>query len=114
MYLVARNSKQNNYRNPNMQKILINKCDWIYGNRFKSHIVSYKIIDFKHYNQPKIVSTLTKLTQNIDHFTVFESFPSVSCCSQKFLPNKIGKIGWLDMRGSIRDVYIGWVAGKTL
>jgi len=24
------------------------------------------------------------------------------------------KIGWLDMRGSIRDVFIGWVAGGGL
>ena len=31
----------------------------------------------------------TKLSQEIDHFTVFESFPSTSCCSQKLLPNKI-------------------------
>jgi len=57
------------------------------------------------------VSTRTKLTQKVDHFTVFESFPSTSCCSQKFPPNKIEKIGWLDVRGSIKDVYIGWVGG---
>ena len=69
----------------------------------------------KHYNQSKIVSTRTKLTQKVDHFTVFESFPSTSCCSHKFLPNKIKKkIGWLDMPGSIRDVYIGWVVGDVL
>jgi len=35
----------------------------------------------------------TKLTQKVDHFTVFESFPSTSCCSQKFLPNEIEKFG---------------------
>ena len=52
-----------------------------------------------------------KLTQKVDHFIVFESFPSTSYCSQKFLPNKIEKIGWLDVRDSIRDVYIGWVVG---
>jgi len=52
-----------------------------------------------------------KFTQKVDHFTVFESFPSTSGCSHKFLPNKIAKIGWLDMRGSIRDVFIGWVVG---
>ena len=46
----------------------------------------------------------TKLTQKVDHFTMFESFPS---CSQKFPPN----FGWLDMRGSIRDDFIGWVVG---
>ena len=23
------------------------KCDWIYGNRSKSHVESYEIIDFK-------------------------------------------------------------------
>ena len=33
-----------------------------------------------------------KLTQKVDHFTVFESFPSTSCCSQKFPPNKIEKL----------------------
>ena len=50
-----------------------------------------------------------KLTQKVDHFTVFESLLSTSCCSQKILPDK--KIGWLDMRGSIRDVFLGWVVG---
>ena len=25
-------------------------CDWIYGNRSKSHIGSYEIIDFKDFN----------------------------------------------------------------
>jgi len=54
---------------------------------------------------------LTKLTQKVNHFTVFESFPSTSCCSQKFLPNKIKKLGWLDVQGSIRNAYIGWVVG---
>ena len=73
-------------------------CDWIYGNRSKSHIGSYEIIDFKnfkHYNQPRIVSTQMKLTQKVDHFTVFKSFPSTFCCSQKFLPNNLEKLaGW--------------------
>ena len=55
-----------------------------------------------------------KLTQKIDCFTVLESFPCTSCCSQKFLPNKIEKFGWLDVRGSIRDVYIGWVVRDGL
>jgi len=55
-----------------------------------------------------------KLTQKVDHFTVFNSFPSTSCCSQKFPPNNFLKIGWLDVRGSIRDVFIGWVAGDGL
>ena len=49
-----------------------------------------------------------KLTQKVDHFTVFKSLPSTSCCSQKFLPNNLEKIDWLDMRGNIRDVFIGW------
>ena len=52
-----------------------------------------------------------KLTQKVDHFTVFKSFPITSCCSQKFLPNSLEKIGWLDVRGSIRDVFSsggGW------
>ena len=38
----------------------------------------------------------TKLTQKVDHFTVFKSSPRTSCCSQKFLPNKIEKLaGWM-------------------
>ena len=49
----------------------------------------------KHYNQPRIVSMQMKLTQKVDHFIVFESFPSTSCCSQKFLPNKIEKLAGL-------------------
>jgi len=37
----------------------------------------------------------TKHTQKVDHFTVFESFPSTSCCSQKFMPKKIENLaGW--------------------
>ena len=55
-----------------------------------------------------------KLTQKVDHFTVFKSFPSTSCCSQKFLPNNLENNGWLDMRGSIRDAFIGWVVGDGL
>ena len=72
--------------------------DQIYGNRSKSHIGSYKIIDLKiskHYNQPKIVSTRMKLAQKVDYFTVFKSFLSISCCSQKFPPNNLEKsLGW--------------------
>ena len=68
----------------------------------------------KHHNQPRIVSTWKKLTQKADHFTVFESFPNTSCRSQKFPLNKIEKFGWLDMWGSIRDVYIGFVVGDGL
>ena len=56
----------------------------------------------------------TKLTQKVDHFTVFESFPGTSCCSHKFPPNKIEKVGWLDVRGNVRDAYIGWVVGDGL
>ena len=53
-----------------------------------------------------------KLTQKLDHFTVFKSFPSTSCYSQKFPPNNLEKkIGWLDVRCSIRDVFIGWGRG---
>ena len=55
-----------------------------------------------------------KLTQKVDYFTVYKSFPSTSCYSQKFLPNNLEKIGWLDMQGSIRDVFVGWVAGYGL
>jgi len=38
-----------------------------------------------------------KLAQKLDHFTVFKSFPSTSCCSQKFPPNNLEKkklAGW--------------------
>ena len=48
-----------------------------------------------------------KLTQKVDHFTVFKSFPSTSDCSQKFPPNNLQKNRWLDVRGSIRDVSLG-------
>ena len=38
----------------------------------------------------------TKLTQKVDCFTVFESFPSTGCCLQKFLPKRIKKLaGWM-------------------
>ena len=87
-------------------------CDWIYGNHSKSHIGSYEIINFKDFKT--LVSTWMKLTQKVVHFTVFKSFPNTSCCSQKFLPNHLEKIGWLDMRGSNRDVFIGWGAGDGL
>jgi len=50
-----------------------------------------------------------KLTQKVDHFTVFNSFPSTGGCSHKLPPNNLLKIRWLDVRGSIRDVFIGWV-----
>ena len=67
---------------------------------------------FEHANY----STVTKLMQKIDHFTVFESFPSTSCCSQKFLLNKIGNFaGWMCkivsgmlFLGGCR----GWIGGK--
>ena len=66
-----------------------------------------------HYNQPRIVSTQMKLTQKVDHFTVFKSFPSTSCCSQKFPPNNL-KISQLDAWGSIGDAFIGSVEGDGL
>jgi len=55
-----------------------------------------------------------KLTQKVDHFIVFKSLPLTSCCSHKFPPNNLKKIGWLDVQGSIRDVFIGWVARDGL
>ena len=65
----------------------------------KSHIGSYEMIDFKEfkalqlYNQPRIVSTQIKLTYTkCRPFPVFESLPSTSCCSQKFLLNNLA--GW--------------------
>ena len=53
----------------------------------------------KYYNQPRIVSTRMKLTQSLDYFTVLESFPSTSCCSQKFRKIRYKKIDWLDVWG---------------
>ena len=76
----------------------------IFGTRFMKTVLNHTL---KHYNQPRIVTTQTKLTQKVDHFTVFESFISTSCCSHKLLPNKIEKFGWLDVQCSIRDVYVG-------
>ena len=35
------------------------------------------------------MSTLTKLTQKVNHFTVFESFPRTNCYSHKLPLNKI-------------------------
>jgi len=57
-----------------------------------------------------------KLTQkeHVDHFSVFKIFPSTSCCSQKFLPNNLENFGWLDVRSSIRDVFIELGAGDGL
>ena len=34
------------------QKVSYKKCDWIYGNRSKSHIGSYEMIDFKDFKAP--------------------------------------------------------------
>ena len=56
----------------------------------------------------------TKLTQMVDHFTVFKNFHNTSCCSQKFLPKKIKKFGYLDVQSSIRDFYSGWVVGDGM
>jgi len=54
---------------------LSSNFNWIYGNRSKSHIESYKIINLKfYYKQPRIVSTPAKLTHKLDRSTVFESF----------------------------------------
>ena len=60
------------------------------------------------------MSMRTKVTQKVDHFAVFESFCSTSCCSQKFQLNRIEKFGLLDVRGSIRDVFIGWMMGDGM
>jgi len=54
-------------------------------------VMRYMILKI-HYNQPKIVGTRMKFTQKVDNFTVFESFSSTSCCSQKFPPKKIEKL----------------------
>ena len=50
-----------------------------------------------------------KLTQKVDHFTVFNSFPSTSGCSQKFPPNNID--GWTCEVVSGMFLLGGWVAG---
>ena len=47
-----------------------------------------------------------KLTQNVDHFTVFNSFSSTSGCSQNFPPNNLEKIDWLDVQGSKQQHWI--------
>jgi len=74
-------------------------------------VTRYSILKIlKQYNQPKIEHA-KKLTQKVDYFTAFENFPSTECWSQNLLYKKLEKFGWLDVSGSIRDVYIGWVAG---
>ena len=55
------------------------------------------------------MSKQTKLTQKVDHSTMFESFPNTSCCSQKVPPNKIEKIGWLDVQGWYKQ----WTQGPV-
>ena len=47
-------------------------------------------LQMEDFNQP--LSTQTKLTPKVDHFTAFETFLSTSCCSQNFLPNKVQKL----------------------
>jgi len=66
-------------------------CDWIYGNHSKLHIGSYEIISFKDFKAKDCEHA--NETQKLDHFTVFKSFLSTSCCSQKFPPNNLEKIG---------------------
>ena len=39
------------------------------------HIIPPALPILKHYNQPRIVSTQMKLTQKVDHFTVFCELP---------------------------------------
>ena len=54
-------------------------CDCIYGNRSKSHMGSYEIIDFTDFKTlypAKDCEYVMKLTQKVDHFTVFKSLPS--------------------------------------
>ena len=53
-----------------------------------------------------------KLAQKVDHFTMFESFPSNSCCSEKFSPNKTENlVTWTCEVRSIKNVNIGRVHG---
>ena len=72
----------------------------------------------KHYNQPRTVSTHTKLTQKEDHFTVFKRFPSTSCCSQIFPPNNLEKkASWMCGVISGRFHWVGgggWTGRKRL
>ena len=38
-----------------------------------------------------------KLIQKMDHFTVFKSFPGISCCLYNFSPNKTENLaGWMN------------------
>jgi len=50
----------------------------------------------KHYNQPRIESTQMKLTQKVDHFTVFESFPStIAVHGSSHQQDKKKLAGWI-------------------
>jgi len=53
-----------------------------------------------------MILTRMILTQKVDHFTVFESFPSTSCCSQKFPPNN-----WLVGRARLYQGCLHWLGG---
>ena len=59
-----------------------------------------------------------KLTQKVNHFTVFKSSPSTTVVAAHRSSRQITKnLCWLDMQGSIRDVFIGWgewTGGKKL
>jgi len=80
----------------NAKVLIIDVENRVYGDRsdleFTFSIAFFQYAIFKdsmHYNQPRIVSTQMKLTQKVDHFTVFKSFPSTSCCSQEFPSNNL-------------------------
>ena len=54
-----------------------------------------------------------KLTQKVDHFTMFNSFPSTSGCSQKFPPNNLKLDGWTcEVVSGMFS--LGWGAGDGL
>jgi len=79
----------------------------VYENSSKSHIRSYEVIIFKEFKAlypAKISKHASKTCTKGRPFTVFESFSSTSCCSQKFPPIKIKKIGLV---GRVRYVVSG-------
>jgi len=56
-----------------------------------------------------------KLTQKLDHFTVFKSFPSTSCCSQKFPSNKKKLASWTHkVVSGMFSLGGGWTGRKRL
>ena len=67
-------------------------CDWLYGNRSKSHIGGYEIIDLKiskHYSQPGIVSMRMKLTKKVDHSLCLRASLALVAAHRSSPPNNL-------------------------